>query len=149
LPQEWLYRQKEKVFYLLHSDLLYTEYTDYIMLDRNATNIGYKSTLETLKKTGNRSWRKQAYTQEVAFIVSLFWELFANTILPTCLYFQTRNNPTAEFGKIYQKYWQVRDAKANTAHNRTAQLQQIVTENTINLAQMVWGTIQKLTKIVR
>ncbi|CAO3655831.1 unnamed protein product [Mucor hiemalis] len=47
------------------------------------------------------------------------------------------------------KYWDLRDSKAKkTTSSRTAQqLQQLATDNTINLAQMAWGSIQTQTQI--
>jgi hypothetical protein len=63
-------KKKDKAFYCLHPDLCYVKYADSKQLDRNATNIGYKSTLESLMKTGNRTCRKQAKCQETLFAVS-------------------------------------------------------------------------------
>lgn len=64
-------KKKDKIFYSLHPSLSYTEYADSKQLDRNGTNIGYKSTVESLIKTGNRDCRKQARYQKDMFAVSL------------------------------------------------------------------------------
>ncbi|CAO3689842.1 unnamed protein product [Rhizopus stolonifer] len=63
--------------------------------------------------------------------------------------FATRNNPASEFGKKYKQYWDLRDSKEKKAtSSRTAQkLQQLASDNTINLAQIAWESIQTQTQI--
>lgn len=78
-------QKKHKEFYSLHPSLSYIKYADSKQLDRNSTNIGYKSTLESLKNSGNRECRKQAMDQNTLFEVSLYWELFIFNISPAYL----------------------------------------------------------------
>lgn len=64
--------KKDKIFCSLHPSLSYTKFANSKQLDRNGTNIGYKSTLESLIKTGSRDCCKQARYQEAMFAVSLY-----------------------------------------------------------------------------
>ncbi|KAI8978979.1 hypothetical protein BDB01DRAFT_837116 [Pilobolus umbonatus] len=100
-------QKKHKEFYSLYPSLSYIEYADSKQLDRNSTKIGYRSTLESLKNSGNRECRKQAMDQ--------------NTL------FDTLEDPTSEFGKEYKLYWDLRDSeeKKTTSRRASQQLQQM------------------------
>lgn len=137
-------KKKNKEFYSLHPSLSYIECADSKQLDRNGINIGYKSTLESLIKSGNRECRKQARCQNAIFEVSLYENRLYLAYYQHIYYCQTRNNSASELGKMYKQYWELRDSKAKkTTSSRTVQQsQQMATENTINLAQIAWGNIQ-------
>ncbi|GAA5795415.1 hypothetical protein HPULCUR_000772 [Helicostylum pulchrum] len=63
--------------------------------------------------------------------------------------FDTRKDPTSEFGKEYKLYWDLRDSeeKKTTPSRASQQLQQMATDNAIGLAQIAWGSIQTQTQI--
>lgn len=52
---------KAATFAALYPNLCYFEYSKTLDIDKNTTNIGYRSMLNDLIKNGNRGCRKQAH----------------------------------------------------------------------------------------
>ncbi|CEP07181.1 hypothetical protein [Parasitella parasitica] len=113
-------------FYKSCPDLDYESYANTNNLSKNETNIGYKSTLESLISTGSRKCKKRALEQKNLF--------------------ETRKDNNSKFAKSYEDYWEKREMKSSQPSDEfSAAIHNMAKKNTLKLAETAWNTIQKET----